>query len=102
MWVSECVGDKERGPEKIGFVAAKVTATPYHGISLSGCEMGELVLSNPAGRPRALSYLRAAALAANRFHEMHRPWIVVSAGRPCREQACMLAVEIEKDKRKKS
>lgn len=53
----ECVCDKERGQAKIGFVAAKVTATPYHGISLSGCEMGKLILSNPAGRPRAPFYL---------------------------------------------
>lgn len=95
----ECVCDKERGSAKIGFVAAKVTATPYHGISLSGCEMGKLILSNPAGRPRALFYFRATALAADRFHEMHRPWVAVSDGRTCRGQACMLAVEIEKDKK---
>lgn len=49
-----CVCDRERGPARIGFVAATVTATPYHGISLSGCEMGGLVLSNSASRPRAL------------------------------------------------
>lgn len=79
-------------------MAAKVTATPYHGISLSGSGMAELVLSNSAGRPRALFYQTAATLVRDRFQEMHHPWVVVSASRPCRGQACMLAVETEKDR----
>lgn len=52
------MGDRERGPARIDFVAAIVTATSYHGISLSRCEMGDLVLSNSACRPRALSLAR--------------------------------------------
>lgn len=58
-------------------MAATVTATPYHGISLSGCEMDEQVLPDSAGRWRLLFYSRASALALalvrDRFHEMHHP-----------------------------
>lgn len=63
-----CVCDKERGPEKLGFVAAKVTATPYHGISLSGCEMGKPGFVQPGRSSSAslsLPRSRATALAAD-------------------------------------
>lgn len=62
------------GRRGFGFVPATVTSTPYHGISLSGCELREWPI--PSNRhqchPRAVlgfGRLTGRALVRDGFHE---------------------------------